>query len=273
MPSPQSSPIWVSSQDFLRQLITLVAIVSTFLFNLWSNLFPINGENIGNLSNRLFNDVLIIPENYAFIIWGLIYVELLIFGVYQLRLTQSNNPRFQNAGYWLVAACVAQNIWVILFLLRQFSLSVVAMASILMCLAIYYCNLRVGDENIPKKEVWRAHIPLSIYMGWISVASTVNVAIALYHLNWDGWGISPIFWTIAMMLVAALIGIWLMVQRGDVAYSFVLVWAFVAIAIKQIDSPILAGPAFSLAAILGLFSLWQIVQQARISPQQTTNSP
>ncbi|MEB3210020.1 MAG: tryptophan-rich sensory protein [Leptolyngbyaceae bacterium] len=273
MPSSNSSPIWVSSQDFLRQLITLLAIASTFLFNLWSNLFPINGENIGSLSNSLFGDVLIIPENYAFIIWGLIYVGLIIFSIYQFRTAQSNNPRLRRGGYWLVAACVAQNLWVVLFLLRQFSLSVVAMAAILISLAIYYRSLEVGAANIPKKEVWRAHIPISIYLGWISVASIVNVAIALYTNNWNGWGFSPVGWTIVMMMVAVLIGIWLLVQRGDIAYPLVLVWALVAIAVKHIENPLLAGSAFSLAAVLAIFSLWQIAQQKRIPPQQSTNSP
>jgi len=273
MSSHRSSPIWVSSKDFLRQLITLLAIISTFLFNLWSNLFPINGQNIGSLSNSLFQNVLIIPENYAFIIWGLIYVELLIFGIYQLRLTQSNNPRLQRAGYWLVAACVAQNIWVVVFLLRRFSLSVIAMAAILICLAIYYYSLRVGAADIPKKEIWRAHIPISIYLGWISVASVVNVAIALYNQDWTGWGLPPVAWTIVMMMVAAFISIWILVQRGDIAYPLVIVWALVAIAVKQISKPLLAGPALSLAIILALFVLWQITQQKRIPTQETTNSP
>ncbi|MEM7772206.1 MAG: tryptophan-rich sensory protein [Cyanobacteria bacterium P01_E01_bin.6] len=273
MPSPSSSPIWVSSQDYARQLITIVAIASTFLFNIWSNLFPINGENIGSLSNSLFQDVLIIPANYAFIIWGLIYVELLIFATYQLRTTQSNNPRLRQAGYWLVAACVTQNIWVVLFLLRQFSLSVVAMAAILISLAIYYCNLDVGAADVPKKEVWRVHLPVSIYLGWISVASIVNVAIALYRMSWKGWGLSPEAWTIVMMAIATFIGIWILIQRADVVYPLVLVWAFVAIAIKHAEKPLIAGVALSLGTVLALFSGWQIIQHKQHHPPQTTNSP
>ncbi len=267
-----SSPNWVSSQDYLRQRITLLAIASTFLFNLWSNFAPINGQSIGELSNILFQEVLIVPANYAFIIWGLIYVGLLIFAVFQLRSAQANNPRFRAGGYWLVAACVAQNIWVILFLLRQFVFSVVAMAAILISLAIYYRCLRVGSGDIPKKEVWRAHIPISIYMGWISVATIVNVAIALYSIGWMGGILSPVVWTVIMVAIAALIGIWLLLQRGDVAFPLVLVWAFVAIAIQHLDKPLIASVAISLGVVLLLFSLWQMSQQTRINTHQTTDS-
>lgn len=267
-----SSPNWVSSRDYLRQLITLLAIASTFLFNLWSNLAPINGQNIGELSDTLFQDVLIIPANYAFIIWGLIYVGLFIFAVFQFRSAQANNPRLRAAGYWLVIACAAQNVWVVLFLLRQFVLSVVPMAVILLSLSLYYQGLRVGDEDIPKKEVWRAHVPISVYMGWISVATIVNVAIALYSFGWTGGGVSPVGWTVIMVAIAALIGIWLLLQRGDVAFPLVLVWAFVAIAVKHLDKPLIASVAVSLGAVLLIFSLWQMSQQARINTHQTTDS-
>ena len=263
---------WVSSRDYLRQLITLVAIASTFIINLWSNLFPINGENIGELSNTLFQEVLIIPANYAFIIWGLIYVELFIFAAYQMRSAQAANPRLRQGSYWLVGACVAQNLWVLLFLLRQFALSVVVMAAILISLAIYYRGLSVGTANVPKKEVWRAHVPISIYLGWISVATVVNVAIAFYSINWSGFGISPQAWTIIMMGVVALIGIWILIQHADVAYPLVFVWAFVAIAIKQIDQPFIAGVALSLSAVLSLFVLWHLTHHKRMNTHQKTDS-
>lgn len=265
-----SSSHWVSSQDYRRQWITLLAIASTFLFNLWSNLDPINGQNIGELSNTLFQEVLIIPANYAFIIWGLIYVGLFIFAVFQLRSAQANNPRLRAAGYGLTIACIAQNIWVVLFLLRQFVLSVVPMAVILISLALYYRSLRVGADDIPKKEVWRAHVPISIYMGWISVATIVNVAIALYSLGWIGGGISPILWTVVMVAIAALIGIWLLLQRGDVAFPLVLVWAFVAIAVKHLDKPLVASVALSLGVVLLIFSLWQMSQRTRFNAPQAT---
>lgn len=249
------------NRDSLRQLVTLVAIASTFAINLWSNLSPIGGQNIGELSNSLFGDVLIIPANYAFIIWGLIYVGLFIFAAYQRRPAQSQNPRFRQGGYWLVAACVAQNIWVALFLLRQFVASVVAMVAILVCLAIYYLCLNVGTKQISRQERWRAQAPISIYLGWISVATIVNVAIALFSIQWGGWGLSDLAWTVIMMGIAALLGIWLLLERADTAFALVLVWALVAIAIKHLTQPLIAGVGFSLGAVLLLFSVWRLARR------------
>ncbi|MGB3493089.1 MAG: hypothetical protein WBA57_10200 [Elainellaceae cyanobacterium] len=253
------------NRDKVRQLVTFVAIASTFLINLWSNLFPIGGENIGELSNSLFGEVLIIPANYAFIIWGLIYVALFMFAAYQRRPAQSQNPRFRQGGYWLVAACVAQNVWVGLFLFRQFAASVIAMAAILVCLAVYYLCLNVGTPQISRQERWRAQIPISIYMGWISVATIVNVAIALYHAQWSRWGLSDMGWTIILMGIAALLGIWLLLERSDTAFTLVLVWAFVAIALDKLSQPLIAGVGFSLSTVLLIFSIWRFSKKQSLS--------
>lgn len=79
------------------------------------------------ISNTLFKNVLIIPANYAFAIWGLIYLGLFAFGIYQALPNQRDEPDLRKTGYLLMIACVAQSIWVYLFLSRLFALSVIAM--------------------------------------------------------------------------------------------------------------------------------------------------
>ena len=106
--------------DFRRQIVTIVAIIVSIVVNTVSNIFPLNGENVGKLSNTLFADVQIIPANYAFAIWGLVYIGLITFGIAQLQPNQRHNPRLQQGGYRLAIACVAQCIWIYLFLARLF---------------------------------------------------------------------------------------------------------------------------------------------------------
>ncbi len=113
----------VSKTDLWRQLTTLVTIIGSIAINTLSNVFPLNGVSVGNLSNTLFASVQIIPANYAFAIWGLIYIGLVAFGIYQLQPSQRENPRLQRSGYLLVLACIAQCAWIYLFLDRLFPLS------------------------------------------------------------------------------------------------------------------------------------------------------
>ncbi len=241
--------------DRLRQIATLVAILGSIVINTLSNIFPINGINIGKLSNTLFGAVQIIPANYAFAIWGLIYLALLAFGVYQLQPAQRQHPGLQRSGYRLVIASVAQSIWIYLFLARLFPLSVLVMLGILVPLADMYLRLGIGQQRVSRADRWLIHAPISIYLGWITVATVVNVATALYSVNWDGWGIAPEVWTVVMMVVSAAIAAIIAIQRHDIAFTLVIVWALVAIVLRQMSIPLIAGSGTVLAIALILLLL------------------
>ncbi len=64
-----------SHLNSLRQWANLMAIIAAFGINVLANLAPFNGLTIGEISNTVFRDVKIIPANYAFAIWGLIYLD------------------------------------------------------------------------------------------------------------------------------------------------------------------------------------------------------
>lgn len=241
--------------DRLRQLTTLVAIWGSIAINALSNIKPPNGINIGRLSNLLFAEVQIIPANYAFAIWGVIYIGLVAFGFYQLQTTQRQSPRLRRGGYWLVVACLAQCLWVYAFLLRQFSLSVLVMMGILLPLIGFYQQLGIGHERVSSRERWLVDIPIGVYLGWISVATVVNVAIALYSADWGGWGLPPTLWTVVMMVVSAAIAAIMLVQRHDLAFTAVIAWALVAIVARSQSMPILTGVGSTLAIglLVGMF--------------------
>jgi len=80
------------------------------------------------------------------------------------------------------------------------------------------------------------HIPFSVYLGWITVASIANVAVALTVAGWDGGGVQPVMWAVLVLAVAVLIALIAIVTRKDVAYSLVIVWALAGIISKQIES-------------------------------------
>jgi hypothetical protein len=244
-----------SSFDTLRQFLTLAAIIGTFVINAWSNIAPIGGRNIGDIANTTFADVLIIPASYAFAIWGVIYLGFLAFGVYQLLPAQRTNETIRRVDYWVILLCITQSIWVFLFTLEQFWWSVLLMVGILVPLIAIYLTLGVGERRVSRQEKWFAHIPFSIYLGWISVATIVNVASALYASNWDGWGVAPEIWTVIMMVIATAIGALINLRRRDIAYPLVIVWALVAVAIRQADVAVVAITAIVLAIGLAILTL------------------
>ena len=239
-----------NNRDFLRQCATLASIVGAFVVNVLSNIFPLNGMSIGEISNTLFKDVLIIPANYAFIIWGLIYLGLFALGIYQFLPSQKEDPDLRKTGYLLVIASIAQCIWVYLFLSRFFVVSILAMLAILVPLIMIHKRLEIGQKRVSKNKKLCLHYPISIYLGWISVATIVNVACALYFDNWNGWGMTGEIWTVIMLLAAMVISSFMIINYQDVAYSGVTVWALVAIAVKHGDNFLIRNTALCLAILL-----------------------
>lgn len=106
-------------------------------------------------------------------------------------------------------------------------------------------------------------IPISIYLGWISVATILNVAIALTSVNWNGWEISPVVWTSMMVAVAGIIGATVIKQQRDRAFGLVLVWALVAIAVRHWETLAIALTSVVVAICLVIFLIFQLLRSRR----------
>ena len=97
------------------QWATLFSILAAIAVNAYSNISPPNGLNIGAIANTILRGVLITPQNYAFAIWGLIYVALIAFGIYQITPSQRYNSRLHKLRFPIIASSIFQIIWVFLF--------------------------------------------------------------------------------------------------------------------------------------------------------------
>ena len=73
-------------KDTLRQAANVLAVVATIVVNGLANALPLNGQTTGEISDRF--QVYFVPAGYVFSIWGLIYLGLLTFAVYQALTTR-----------------------------------------------------------------------------------------------------------------------------------------------------------------------------------------
>jgi benzodiazapine receptor len=255
-------------KDILRQTINLLATVATITINSLANALPINGQTTGEISDRF--DVYFVPAGYVFSIWGLIYLSLGAFAIYQTLPAQRENPHLRRIGYLFALSCVANSAWIFLWHYEFFELTLVAMFGLLLSLIAVYLRLDIGRARVSTAEKWLVHIPFSIYLGWITVATIANVTTVLYYLNWDGWGIRPEIWAMIMLIVGAGIASAVSLSRGDVAYVLVIGWAFVGIAVKQADTPMVAITAWLMALIVLLTLLIGVPRNKQRARNLTT---
>jgi hypothetical protein len=238
------------NKDILRQWVNVLTFALTVVVNVLANALPLNGLETGEISDRF--QIYFVPAGYVFSIWGLIYLALLGFTVYQALPAQRANPRLRSIGYWFAFGNLANTIWVFLWHYEVFSLTLVVMLALLASLIVIYLRLDIGRARVSAAEGWLVNLPFSIYLGWITVATIANVTQVLYYFGWSGWGLAPETWAVIMLSVGVIVAGVMAWTRGDIAYLLVLVWAFAGIAIKHAATPLVANAAWiTMALVLG----------------------
>jgi hypothetical protein len=137
------------------------------------------------------------------------------------------------------------------------------MLVLLFSLIAIYLRLEIGRESVTSGEKWAVQIPFSIYLGWISVATIANVTQLLYYLDWGGWGIAPEVWAVIMLAAGVIISALMSLTRRDIAYSLVLVWAYIGIAQKQSETALVATSALIATGLILLVLIVEVVRKYR----------
>jgi hypothetical protein len=228
--------------------LNVILAAGTIVMNILANALPLNGQNTGEISDR-FN-VLFVPAGYVFSIWGLIYVGLLAYAVYQAMPAQRSNPRLARVDGLFVVASVANVAWLFLWHYNLFLLTLVAMLTLLASLIGIYLALGIGRGAVSRGERWAVQVPFSVYLGWISVATIANVTDVLDFAGWSGWGLEAAAWAALMLAVGVVLAGLMAFTRRDAAFVLVLVWAYIGIALKQAATPLVALVAWSATVVL-----------------------
>jgi len=229
-------------KDTLRQISVIITIIATIVINVMANALPINGQNTGEISDRF--SIYFVPAGYVFSIWGIIYIGLIAYAIFQALPAQRENPRLRSTGWWVSLGGLANIIWIFLWHYEQFTLTLVAMLVLLATLIITYLRLGIGRSTVSKAETWAVRVPFSIYLGWITVATVANLTQVLYFLNWDAFGISAVYWMWIILGAVFVIAALMNFTRRDIAYSAVILWALAGIAIKFAEVPLVAIPTW-----------------------------
>jgi hypothetical protein len=195
----------------------------------------------------------------VFAIWGVIYLGLIAYTIFQALPAQCANPRLRATGWWVALGGLANSAWIFCWHYQQFPLTLVAMLVLLATLIITYVRLGIGRGSVSAGETWAARLLFSIYLGWITVATVANVTDVLDYLKWDRLGIAPEIWMGFVLAAVLVIATLMNFTRRDVAYAAVILWALAGIAIKFAGVPAVAIPTwitFGLVAVTLAGAWW-----------------
>ncbi len=238
--------------DKTRQVITLLFIVGMIAMTIIAQVYDFGGKPIDESSNENFT--LLNPAPYAFSIWGLIYLALIGFGIYQALPAQRENPRFRLAYGWVIVNAISNMLWYPAAY-RQIWDNILANVLLLIVLfSLVQINraLQFRQVSVSSGETWLARMPFAIYFGWVTVATPVSIASLLTYFGWNGGAIAPDIWALIILGVALLIACITYLRVTNFSYLIVIAWGYIAIAIEQQDTSAVVYWASLVGAVMSI---------------------
>jgi len=245
----------------------VIAVFSFIIVNVLANIIPIGGNYTGDIADNIPN--LFVPTGLTFAIWGVIYILTACFAIYQLAdlfgKIESKSDYIQKIGFWFILGSIGNIAWIFLWHYEQILWSMIPILVLFVSLLMIYLRLNIGKSKASKKERYYIQLPISVYLGWLTVATIANLTAVLVTLEVGGLFLGEVLWTVLVIVVAMIITLLILYNRSDVGYSLVIIWALLGIVIKQYESYQSIGITAILAmVIITGFMFYQINKRKMI---------
>jgi hypothetical protein len=237
----------------------IAAFILVILFNSLANALPLGGVSTGEVSARYPS--LFTPAGFTFGIWGVIYLALGVFTIWQALPGQRSNAVIARISGPFIANCAANIAWLFAWHYELLWLSLLFMLVILGTLLLIYREV-TAEYPQTRAELLILRMPFSIYLGWITVATIANITCVQVGMGWESAGLSAVDWTLLKLGIAGAIGAVVIARVKDIAYILVIAWAAFGVASNQADTPAVAGAATTLAILAVLLALNEAVRKA-----------
>jgi hypothetical protein len=237
------------------RLLNLLGFLLVITLNVLANALPINGMTTGELSALYPNRF--VPAGFTFGIWGVIYLALLGFTVFQFF--QSAQKAVAGIGIWFFVSCLANASWILAWHYQSPLLSLGLMLLLLFSLTKTY----LAVSPLKWSANWLAKVPFQLYLGWISVATIANTTAVLVSYGWAGGPLPEVAWASIMIAVAALAGLFFATRYKDILYNGVLLWAFYGIYARQASEGLLQTTLYIAGSALIVATLSALMRRAQ----------
>jgi hypothetical protein len=240
-------------------LVTLVTII-TITVNGLANALPINGLTTGEISDSF--PVYFVPAGYVFAIWGLIYLGLLVFCIFQFFPQTQKSREMDVVAVLYGFSSIANSLWIIAWHYGYFIWTLVLMLVLLLTLIGIYHYWGIGIRKVDDLTRWMGHIPIQIYLGWISVATVANFTIVFYRAGFE-FGIPGQIWSAIMIGVVGILTGFMLIRRQDYVFALVILWSLVGIQVKFIDIPVIVFSAVLVEGMILILSVLRFFQSKK----------
>jgi benzodiazapine receptor len=221
----------------MKIVLSWLLFLGVIAVNALANILPINGMNTGQVSG--FYPNAFVPAGFTFSIWGLIYLLLLTYTIaYTYYSVKRNHYEkvfafVERINPYFLVTCVLNMAWILVWHYLQIELSVLIMLLFLITLIQLFLKTSTGKDNLSGFQCLFLYTPFMVYLGWISVATIANITALLVAYKFSGLGLSPMHWSVIMIMIALMLSIIMLKKHQSVSFALVVAWAFWGIRARQ----------------------------------------
>jgi hypothetical protein len=220
-------------------ILNLLALLIHVTLSYFTQFKLVNDQDAGQVSDAY--DSLFTPAGITFAIWGVIYTALLFFCIYHIRMafkhpgTHPANENVNRMGVWFILNNIGAAAWLIVWTKGLIPASAGLIVFQLITLIIINLRLNIHNPHAGIDSKIFTQFPLSIYFGWLTIATIANISIYLLASDWKGFGLdySPIEWTRIIIGIAVFLTSLVVFTQRNVFFGLVIAWALYGIILKR----------------------------------------
>ena len=227
----------------------------------------VTGPAIGRISDE--NSTLVVPADYAFVIWTPIFLLALAYAVYQALPANRENPLLRRMGWFSALTFFSNGTWELLFPAREFVLAQTVFLGIFGSAVIAYVLVQRGASQDNRVERWLIAPAFGLLSGWITAAFLVSFATTLVASGVFNGGLGEAVAGALLLVAAGAIACAVIVAgrggpvQGYLAHGAAILWAFAGVVVNQYDASLLTTGAALLSVTLVAVALISVLRRRR----------
>ena len=190
---------------------------------------------------------------YAFSIWGLLYLGLLVYAGRQALPQTGESVLINRLGWPSAVAMFGIGLWIIAAALNLKAASVVIIFASLLALLVPLLvhGKTIRTTGVMDRDRWFLIWPLAALAGWLTVAAPLNLITTATAFDALPAALSPTAWAVAAVVVVLLAGTAVTFCLRTLAYPLPIAWGLVgAFVAEQARNPLLGFTALGAAFLL-----------------------
>lgn len=222
-------------------IVSWIALAATVACNVLFEMLKLGGTTAAEVSGQVF--AWFTPAGYAFTIWAVIYLGL---AAWLVSITRENGVRgqsFRLQTLLFTISCALNVAWLATFHFVHVGAALAIIIVLWGVLALLYSVEQRSRVPLVRR------VPMSIYLGWISVATIANSANLITRTVEDIATLNEIS-TVAITVVVLLAGYAMARIANDRVFPLAIIWSTIAVGVHLLQvSPATATAVFAVTAV------------------------